>query len=209
MAYSDFSNAVDIKKILDINYKTVSFTKEILIPARLPSAHLTEDLALFPYTLSLFNEKARSEFLIAPILREVWKKNSQRIMLFSGANLDYDKTLGLNGVCDFLIQKGSFSLTVRYPIICLVEAKNQNIGSGIAQCVAEMYAAQQLNKQHEVHIPFVYGVITDGEDWYFLRLHEKQAQIDSTKYNISNIDKILGIFEGIINSTLAHFPEED
>ena len=209
MAYSDFLDLIDIEQNFGINNKTVSFTKEIIVPDCQPSAHLLEDLSQFPFNFLTFNEKARSEFLIAPILREIWKNNSQRIMLFSGANLDYDKSIGLNGVCDFLIQKGSFSLTVRYPIICLVEAKNQNIGSGIAQCIAEMYAAQQLNKQHDLNIPFVYGVITDGEDWYFLRLQDKQAQIDSTKYNISNIDKILGIFEGIIDNTLAHFPKEN
>jgi hypothetical protein len=209
MAYSDFLDLIDIEQNFGINNKTVFFTKATVIPNRQASAHLLEDLSLFPFTLSLFNEKARSEFLITPVLKEVWKNNIQRIMLFSGANLDYDKSVGLNGVCDFLIQKGAFSIGVRYPIICLVEAKNQNIGSGIAQCIAEMYAAQQLNKQHDLNIPFVYGVITDGQDWYFLRLEGKQAQIDSTRYDISNIDQILGVFDWLIDSILAHFPEED
>ena len=209
MAYSDFSNASDIKKTLDINYKTVSFTKAIVIPNRQPSAHLLEDISRIPFNFLAFSEKARSEFLITPILREVWKNNYQRIMLFSGMNLDYDKSIGLNGVCDFLIQKGQNGSILEYPIICLVEVKNYNVVDGVAQCIAEMYAAQQLNKQHEVNIPFVYGVVTDGQNWYFLRLQDKQAQIDETNYQIANIDQILGVFDWLIDSILAHFPEED
>lgn len=209
MAYSDFLNLNDIKERLDINYKIVNFTKNDFIKNRQPSASLVENLAEYPLIPSLFSEKARSEFIIAPILKEVWKNNRPRITFFSGVSLDFDKKLGLNGICDFLIQKGQNILAIQYPIICLVEAKNKDVGEGVAQCIAEMYAAQQLNKQHEINIPFVYGVITDGQEWFFLRLEDNKAQIDTTRYELHNIDKILGVFDWLIDSILAHFPEED
>jgi hypothetical protein len=39
-------------------------------------------------------------------------------------------------------------LTIKAPVIALVEAKNDNLQSGLGQCMAEMIAAQIFNRQY-------------------------------------------------------------
>ena len=54
----------------------------------------------------------------------------------------------------------------------LVEAKNENLKVGFPQCIAEMVAAQQFNQQKGNPVESVYGVVTIGTTWRFLRLRD-------------------------------------
>jgi hypothetical protein len=47
-----------------------------------------------------------------------------------------------------LISRSSERLTIKAPVIALVEAKNDNLQSGLGQCMAEMIAAQIFNRQY-------------------------------------------------------------
>ena len=49
----------------------------------------------------------------------------------------------------------------------IVEAKNDNIKSGIAQSIAKMLAAQLFNQQKNNQISCIYGIITTGSNWRF------------------------------------------
>ena len=80
------------------------------------------------------------------------------------------------------------------PIIIIVEAKSDNIKSGFAQCISEMYAAYLYNNNKNTPVPNIYGVITTGSLWKFLKLTDKIVWIDQDEYHISNISVILGIF---------------
>lgn len=144
--------------------------------------------------VAINTEKARSEMIISPILLEVKRRMHDRISLFSGVDFTVDTEKGLNGICDFLISHSSEQLFVRVPIIALVEAKNENLKSGFAQCMAEMLAAQLFNQREGNDIPVVYGVVTIGTLWRFLRLTEQTTiELDLTEYFIKDISKILGI----------------
>jgi hypothetical protein len=50
-------------------------------------------------------EKARSEFIIAPILLELRRMLGGSFGLFSGIEFDVDAARGLNGFCDFILTK--------------------------------------------------------------------------------------------------------
>jgi transketolase C-terminal domain/subunit len=52
----------------------------------------------------------------------------------------------------------------------IVEAKNENIKGGLGQCVAEMVAAQIFNEREANAIDTIYGAVTTGEIWKFLKL---------------------------------------
>jgi len=106
-------------------------------------------------------------------------------------NIDPQK--GLNGVCDFIISASPKQILITAPIINVVEAKNENIKGGIPQCIAVMYGAQVFNKQKNISIPAVYGVVTTGSSWKFMQLQESVVTIDSMEYFIDNIGKIMGI----------------
>ena len=146
-----------------------------------------------PLALAINSEKSRSEMIVAPILIEIRKQLSDRISLFSGKEFTVDPEQGLNGFCDFIIGKSPEQLAIEAPVIALVEAKNDNIESGLGQCMAEMIAAQLFNQRQGNAIAKVYGVVTTGSLWKFMQLEEKNITIDLTEYFLGNLGKIIGI----------------
>ena len=160
-----------------------------------PSERLVTLLAEFaPLASAIGTEKARSEFIIAPILAEVKKRAGSHVSLFSGTRFDVDKEKGLNGFCDFMFSFSSSQLTLAAPVIAIVEAKNDNINSGFGQCMAEMIAAQLYNQQRQKPLHTVYGCVTTGSIWRFLKLIENTIYLDSNEYYLDQLAKILGIF---------------
>ena len=138
------------------------------------------------------SEKSISEALIAPVLMAVEERYKDKITIFSGEPLITDE---LSGICDFLITKDPTAFDPQGGYFVLVEAKKQDLLSGVPQCVAEMYAAQTLNGNSDI----VYGCVSIGVEWIFIKLEGKIATADSTIFTISEVDKILGVFGWIIN----------
>jgi hypothetical protein len=150
-----------------------------------------EELA--PLAVDIGTEKARSEFIIAPILAEVRRQYPSRISLFSGVEFSPDPERGLRGVCDYLLSLSPEQLTIKAPVVAVVEAKNDNIKTGWGQCAAEMVAAQTFNHARGNSIKTVYGVVTTGSNWRFLRLHGTTLSVDRTEYYLREVEKIVGI----------------
>ena len=139
--------------------------------------------------------------IIAPILIELRKYFQRQISLFSGTDFTVDRSKKLNGRCDFIISLSPEQLSVTAPVVTVVEAKNDNIKSGIAQCVAETIAAQIFNAQKNNKISSVYGVVTTGSVWKFLKLVENTVYLESGERYLGDLEDIMGIFAWIINST--------
>jgi hypothetical protein len=188
MAYSDFTTIAKVKA-LGLDVVEAKFLPEI--PAIAPSDYLQEALRLgLPVILARGSEKARSELLIAPILLEVSRHLSHQVSLFSGEDFTVDTSRGLNGSCDFLISRSPQQLEIEQPVIVIVEAKKVDLNSGLGQCLAEMFAAQEFNQAKDA---IVYGCVTTGTGWKFLKLQGKIAEIDVTEYPIPPVDRVLGI----------------
>ena len=79
------------------------------------------------------------------------------------------------------------------PVMMITEAKNESIMGGLGQCAAELVAAQRFNAQRNSDITTVYGCVTNGGEWKFLRLHDTRLEIDVHQYLIDRPDRILGI----------------
>lgn len=179
-------------------------------PSAVVSAWLTETLEYqLPLALEISTEKARSELIIMPVLVEVRRQLNDQISLFSGVEFNVDAESGLKGVCDFLLSLSPLQLAVEAPIVALVEAKNENVPKGIAQCLAEMVAAQQFNREQENAIPTIYGVVTTGSLWKFLRLEGTIALVDETEHHISKPEKIVGILLAMIREAIKIRNEND
>ncbi|MDB9515150.1 hypothetical protein PN499_28520 [Kamptonema animale CS-326] len=192
MAYSDFS-LTSVKKTFNL---TISSQKDLFsaTPALECSNLLTETLAYnVPFALASNTEKSRSEMIIAPILLELTKQYPSQISLFSGVDFTVDSEQGLNGNCDFLISRSSELLIISAPVILIVEAKRENINLGLGQCVAEMYAAKIFNEREGNEISPIYGVVTTGEIWKFLKLEGQVIDIDLSEYFLNEMNKIMGI----------------
>ncbi|HBE17799.1 MAG TPA: hypothetical protein DEA78_21210 [Cyanobacteria bacterium UBA11159] len=200
MSYSDFT-LDELKTQFNLTLQERVELFQSIAPIS-PSALLTETLAEnLQLALEIDTEKARSELIVAPILVELRKHFNREISLFSGTEFNIDKTKGLSGRCDFIISHSSEQLMVTAPVATIVEAKNDNIKSGIPQCIAEMLAAQLFNQQKNNNIPCIYGIITTGSIWKFLKLVEDKVYLESKEHFINNLELILGILSHIIDTT--------
>lgn len=159
-----------------------------------PSDRLLTDLnENKPLAIAINSEKARSEFLIAPILVEVRRQAHSQVSLFSGVEFTVDPERGLKGFCNYILSRSKEQYYITAPVAVIVEAKNENIIAGLGQCIAAMVAAQIFNQQAEQQISTIYGAVTTGTNWKFITLYKHLVNIDADEYYINQIDMILGI----------------
>lgn len=197
MSYSDFTIG-DLK--VKLGLKLVQDQSLFPVP---PEQALSEDLKRWlarykPLALAIDTEKARSEYIIAPLLGELKLAHYHQLSLFSGIEFTVDKEAGLNGRCDYILSKSDDQYSLTAPVVMMVEAKNDNIKSGIAQCGAEMVAAQRYNEQRNNPLPCIYGCVSTGSNWKFLKLSEKNLTIDQEEYYIDTPEKIMGILYAML-----------
>jgi hypothetical protein len=192
MAYSDFKLKELVKQFdltLNENQDLFGGTTEVE-PSETLRSWLIENSAL---AADINTEKARSELIIAPILLEVRRQLNYQIGLFSGSEFNVAPEKGLNGTCDFLLSLSPERLFISAPVIALVEAKKEDIRGGLGQCGAEMLAARLFNEQEGNNIPIIYGAVTSGTVWRFLKLDGNVIYIDPIEYYLRDVGKILGI----------------
>jgi hypothetical protein len=192
MAYNQFT-AVQLRSQFGLEVVEQANLFAAAPPAAI-STRLRENLAADTrLALRSGSEKARSEYIIAPILAEVYRQTQDRANLFSGVEFDVDISRGLAGFCDFLFSLSPLTIEIAAPVVSIVEAKKENILRGIPQCFAELVAAQIFNERAGSPVSRLYGSVTTGEIWQFLRLEGSLATIDQTEYHFSNVEQIVGI----------------
>ncbi len=198
MPYSDFT-LKKVKEKFDIRVVEDQELSSSIDPVGI-SDYLTETLKYnVPLALAVGTEKIRSELIIANILLEVRRILSDQVSFFSGVLLDIDKKQELNGFCDFVISKSPEQYYLNAPVVAIVEAKNENIGGGLGQCIAEMYASRLFNEQEGVNLAKIYGAVTTGNTWKFLKYEDGIAYIDVPEYHITDPGKIAGILVAMVN----------
>ncbi len=149
--------------------------------------------------IPLRSEKARSEGIVAPVLFELRERNADKIALFSGENFDVDAQAGLNGECDFILTRNPLSTTIESPVFCLTEAKQHIVENSLGQMTAQMVGARKFNNIEGTDIETIFGAVTTGELWQFLKLDGNKIYTDTVRYYIGNPDKLLGILQSIVD----------
>lgn len=134
---------------------------------------------------------------MAPILGAVRDQFQNRFSLFSGIEFNVDPDDGLAGRCDFIVSSSPEQLFLRTPIAAITEAKNEDIKSGLGQCVAGMVAATRMNAREGTAGRPVYGAVTTGTEWRFLRLEDNRLEADMRQHYISDLPKLVGIIAHI------------
>lgn len=197
MAYSNFTLAEVLSTFQLEKIESVGLFSES--EPVTPRPYFTTELAKkVPLATAIGTEKARSELIVADVLFELREISEDRISLFSGIDFNVDAENDLIGVCDFLVSLSPGQIVLDAPVIVLVEAKKEDLIGGLGQCVAEMLAAQRFNAEKGNNIPCIYGAVTSGTDWLFLKLAEKCLHVDLTIYQIAQCDKILGILTNMV-----------
>ncbi|MEL6458394.1 MAG: hypothetical protein AAFQ91_09105 [Cyanobacteria bacterium J06621_15] len=156
-----------------------------------PTQRLQGVLEDLPWAIAVDTEKARSEVIINPVLLEVRRILNQEISVFSGEEFNVDTSIGLNGVYDFLISRSPEQLTVEAPKIMIVEAKQPDLKSGIGKCISEMVAAQRFNEIRGKSINTIYGCVSSGTQWRFLKLEAQTVTIDLMDYSLPPVEQIV------------------
>ena len=84
--------------------------------------------------------------------------------------------------------------------MAIVEAKNDNLRTGFGQCIAAMAAAQEFNQKSGSATGAVYGAVTTGSAWKFLRLRQTEVTVDLHEYYIVDLARIMGILGHILQN---------
>jgi hypothetical protein len=197
MPYSQFTLKKLVKDFnLKIEESVVLFPEITPVP---PSDFLVQLLEkTVPLALATDTEKSRSEMIIFPVLLEVKEQKNNEIALFSGNDFTVDPNVGLNGNPDFLISLDKEQYFIAAPVMTIVEAKNNNLNSGLGQCGAEMLAAKIFNENEGKNASMIHGCVTSGTAWKFLRLSGDILYIDKLEVSLFPCDRLLGIFLSIL-----------
>jgi hypothetical protein len=204
MAYSNFKLAQVLQKFELVTDSTVDLFPNItpITPSDLLKNTLEQNV---PLARQIATEKARSEFIIAPILSEVWQRNKPNVGFFSGVEFTVEESQGLKGTCDFLFTRAKEQSVIVAPVLAVVEAKKEDLKPGMGQCIAEMVAARIFNaresgKGKEIAVPpATYGVVTTGTNWQFLKLDGQTVYIDREERYLNGASNILGILFSIVS----------
>jgi hypothetical protein len=198
MPYSNFSIS-KVEKDFQIILSTGKFFSDL--PVVHASPWLLELLQqTIPFATAVGTEKARSEFIIAPLLFELLRLLHSEISLFSGRDFSVAPELGLNGICDFMITRSQNEISIKAPAIVIIEAKKGELDVGWGQCAAEMVAAQKFNEENDSVVPNIYGAVTTGTRWQFLRLSDRNLTIDLVEYSLEPIDHLLSILQWMVKN---------
>lgn len=203
MAYKDFKFS-DLKSKFGINQTTDNLFKSATILPIEASDWLKTTLSLSE-KMSVSSEKSVSEIIIFPILAETKLRNQDTIELFSGEMLTANRTEGLTGECDFLFTNTPRTLDITAPVICITEAKRNDLNNprSISQAAAQLVGASVFNKNNNAPKEVIYGACTNGYEWIFLKFENNIITVNTIRYSLTNLPELLGVLQHIINIQIA------
>ncbi len=202
MSYNKFKRLAQLQDDLGISSIQVAW-----LPSNIFPKEITDLLKIILQEASqetLTTEKAKSEYIVVPILNELRRQNIDKFKTFSGFEFEVDSKLGLNGYCDFILSAEAQRLEITAPVFCLVEAKKAEIDRGLAQCGAEMYAAQIFNEREGKPRKVIYGCVTNAFSWCFLKLEKKNLYIDTNYVPLTFAEphRVLAVLQWILDESL-------
>lgn len=153
--------------------------------------------------VAINTEKARSEYIIAPLLGELRRRLRKRFSLFSGVEFNVDPSRGLTGFCDFILSRSPVQMRLTVPVVAIVEAKNDNVATGLGQCIAAMVAARDFNATTVPPVPAIFGATTTGTAWRFMRLIGSAVTVDLREYQSTEPGRIIAILTHILTIAMA------
>ncbi|MBD2454324.1 hypothetical protein H6G80_09560 [Nostoc sp. FACHB-87] len=101
---------------------------------------------------------------------------------------------------DFTLKKvkKDFGLTVIEPFDFLQDIEPVTPSQFLIETINKRLSLALANNSP---IPIIYGAITSGDRWKFLKLESQTVTIGLTEYNIHPVDKVLGILLSFVSST--------
>jgi hypothetical protein len=201
MAFSDYKTLDQVQKEFNIIYQEADYLGTQ--PIALSQNFLTE-IEFNRENIDIFaSEAARTEAIIFPILREIYKPYHDYYSLWIQKSITYNEKL--TGTPDYMIAKRSElgKTVLAKPFVIVVEAKRNDFEQGWAQCLAELVAAQKLNGESARP---VHGIVTDGKLWEFGKLIETTFVKNIESYTIDHLSHLCDVLNFVFQATLGVTP---
>ena len=164
-----------------------------------PSEWLKETMEITA-DLPIKTEKARTEFILMPILLELRKRTDRMFTIYSGEYFNVEPREGLAGPSDIILSMGAESYSISSPVMSIVQAYKNNLDLGLGKCVAQMIAADIFTEREDNQITTIYGCVTTGEQWLFLRLEGDTIQIHPHRFFLNELTDIIGMFQSMLDN---------
>lgn len=84
-----------------------------------------------------------------------------------------------------------------------MEAKQNIIENSLGQCVAQMVGAKIFNEIDGNKVDVIYGCVSNGTEWQFLKLENDTIFIDDKLYFFNELNVILGILNAIVKASIS------
>ena len=187
MPFANYVSIADVARAYQITLRDEKF----VTPLERPVSEILRQQLAFAENFAAYNssEWAVCEYLIHPLLNEVWKSYTDDLMLWSHVPLTYDADL--SGTPDYLVARKSplGRWLLDQPYLVVVEAKRDDAERGWSQCLAALLAAQKLNNIPELAL---YGIATNGRSWEFGKLEGSTFTRDFLPFSLRNIEDLCG-----------------
>lgn len=172
-----------------------------------PSMWLNETLKItLPLIKRIGNsEQARSAFVISNIIFEFYKHYDCSFAVYTEQKLN---ECGLRGYLDYTLARCPQTSRGEDEYKVVIEVKRagteyRSFRRSYGQCMAQMIAMQCFNTKNESKNSNIYGVLTNAEEWCFMKLTDDEFQVDTREYQIDKeLKLILGILDAMIRDEL-------
>ena len=187
MAFRDYKHISQVQQEFQITAYEENFLEA---QAKEPPAQFLAEFSFNQQYFDLYaSEASRTELIILPLLREVYKAYVQQYELWVQKALNYDAQL--RGTPDYLLATRSElgKRVLAMPLLIVVEAKRNDFEEGWGQCLAELVAAQRVNNDPQRP---VYGIVTDGKRWEFGKLRQNIFIQNNEAYHVEQLAMLFG-----------------
>ncbi len=195
MAFSDYKSISQVQKEFGIRYEEENFIQAGKIE---PSVTFMTDLKFNLENIDVFtSEASRTELVISPILREIYKNYHEQYSFWIQKAISYNESL--SGVPDYLIAtKSALGKTVlETPLVVVVEAKKNDFEQGWGQCLVELVTAQKINGDTDFA---VHGIVTDGESWKFGKLKKATFVKNIEGFSVNDLPELFGAIDFVLRT---------
>ncbi len=191
MAYGTYKSTDEVAKKYQVSVAIESFVQSL--PLAVPEAFQQELNYVLGHVDVKMSEAAISEFLIAPILKEVWRHYDDTLLLWSHVALTAGEEF--DGYPDYLFTKRTALGMVREkPYLLVVEAKKDDFEGGWGQCLAALLAAQTINGDEQI---ILHGSVSNGQGWQFGKLQGRQFALDPRLFTISDLGDLFAALHDV------------
>lgn len=193
MKFSDFKNDAAMLEYFGLHLVNKRFFDMEQIPPLQVPDYLIQDIDfVLEERGNTDKEFYLCEFLIAPLLKEAWKRNP-KAKLFSHPRIAYED---LVLIPDYAVApKNKTGLNIfEKPLLVTVEAKNDDYELGWSDVFKQLVVARLLNENDEIP---VYAIVSIGKSWEFGKLEGKSIYKHPAAIGIDNANKILGVLDFI------------